>query len=291
MPTLTSRARSGFSLVELIVAMVLFSIIGVSLYKVLMNNQRSYDTQVQTVDMQQNLRDAAVILPSELRELDAADGDIIAMSDNSLTVRGMRQVALACSPPVLGGAVNARTFTVRPLRSSVAAFAVNDSVLFYYEGNWNVKTDDGWLLGKITVLNGVTNCPDGKPGIGLTADLVPIAAPYTNTAGFIPTNAPVRGFQPVTYSQYLAADGKYYLAMSINNGTTYPVVGPLDGSTGLVFSYLTANGTATTDRLAVRQIGIALRLQTAKNIQTGGVAGPAKDSLNLVVALRNNPRY
>jgi hypothetical protein len=278
--------------VELIVAMVLFSIIGVSLYKVLMNNQRSYDTQIQTVDMQQNLRDAAVILPSELRELDAADGDIIAMSDSTLTVRSMRQVGLACSPPVLGGALTTRTFTVRTLRSSAAAFAVNDSVLFYYEGNWNVKTDDGWLLGKVTVLNGVVNCPDGKPGIGLTADLAPIVAPFVNTAGFIPSNAPVRGFQPVKYSKHLAPDGKYYLAMSINGGTTYPVVGPLDGSTGLVFSYQTATGAATTDRLAVRQIGIAMRLQTPKDIQTGvGVSGPAKDSLNLAVALRNNPRY
>ena len=58
----------GFTLPSA-VALVLFALVGGTLLKVLLTNQRAFDTQTQTVDLQENLRDAAAILPNELREL------------------------------------------------------------------------------------------------------------------------------------------------------------------------------------------------------------------------------
>ncbi|HKV72237.1 MAG TPA: prepilin-type N-terminal cleavage/methylation domain-containing protein, partial [Gemmatimonadales bacterium] len=65
----------GFTLVELMVGLLLLGIISVGIYRVLVKNQQLYQTQSQKVDVGQNLRAAAAILPAELREIDAADGD------------------------------------------------------------------------------------------------------------------------------------------------------------------------------------------------------------------------
>src|SRR5205809_1402441 len=83
--------RLGFSLIELMIALVLLGLVSAAVYKVLVNNQRVYLAQTQTIDLQQNIRAAAAILPAEFRELDASDGDIAAMGPTSLQIRAMRQ--------------------------------------------------------------------------------------------------------------------------------------------------------------------------------------------------------
>jgi hypothetical protein len=264
---------------------------------VLITNQRAFDSHTQAIDLQTNLRDAAAILPNELRELDAVDGDIIAMTDSSITLRSMRQLGIVCSPPVLGAAYTGRTFIVRPLRSSVAAFAVGDSVLFWYEGNPIGRGDEGWVAGKITAIAAAPVVCPGEVAVtatSMTADLVPFVAPYTNTAGYLTAGSPIRGYRQLSYTKYRAPDGKYYLALlaAQYGATPVPIVGPLAGSTGLVFTYYDAAGAVTAARTAVSQIRIALRAQTAKAIQLGnGQTGPSSDGYTLAVTLRNNPRY
>src|SRR2546428_8095290 len=94
-------ARRGFTLIELMIALVLLGMVSAAVYKVLVNNQRVYLAQTQTIDLQQNIRAAAAILPAEFRELDASDGDIAAMGPPSLQIRAIRQLSFICSPPLL----------------------------------------------------------------------------------------------------------------------------------------------------------------------------------------------
>ena len=101
MPLLITRR--GFSLIELMIAVVLLGLVSAAVYKVLVNSQRVYLAQTQTIDLQQNIRAAAAILPAEFRELDAADGDITGMGPDSIRMRAMRQLAFVCATPVLGG--------------------------------------------------------------------------------------------------------------------------------------------------------------------------------------------
>src|SRR2546426_177599 len=82
-PLLTRR---GFTLSELMVSLLLLGIVAAAIYAALATNQRIYFVTGQRIDLQQNLRAAASILPAELRELDAADSDLVAMSDTSLTI-------------------------------------------------------------------------------------------------------------------------------------------------------------------------------------------------------------
>ena len=111
---MSSLNRRGFTLIELLVGMVLLGIVSAAIYRVLVNNQRIYQAQTQRVDLQQNIRAATQVLPAELREMDAFDGDILAMGPDSIRLRAMRQFGIMCTVPVLnGGAVTAKTLVLR----------------------------------------------------------------------------------------------------------------------------------------------------------------------------------
>src|SRR5438552_16609204 len=106
-------ARRGFTLIELMIALVLLGIVSTAVYKVLVNNQRLYTAQTQTIDLQQNIRAAAAILPAEFRELDAADGAIKALTATSLRIRAMRELAFVCTDPLLGEVLGQIVLTLR----------------------------------------------------------------------------------------------------------------------------------------------------------------------------------
>src|SRR5436190_18352309 len=196
-------ARRGFTLIELMIALVLLGLVSTAVYKVLVNNQRLYLAQTQTIDLQQNIRAAAAILPAEFRELDAADGDITAMGPDSIRMRAMRQLAFLCATPPLGGGVGQITLIVRqtPIFGNRQTYSVNDSLLIFYEGDPSTRNDDSWVLGQVkTVATGL--CPDSgvtHPGYVLTLQPQWIAGSQLNVANAITLGAPVRGFDKVTY--------------------------------------------------------------------------------------------
>src|SRR2546423_10405397 len=140
-------ARRGFTLIELMIAIVLLGLVSAAVYKVLINSQRVYLAQTQTIDLQQNIRAAAAILRAEFRELDAADGDLKAMTATSVRIRAMRQLAFVCTDPVLGGGIGQIVLTVRktPIYGTRQTFKQGDSLLVYWEGNATTRADDQWL--------------------------------------------------------------------------------------------------------------------------------------------------
>jgi hypothetical protein len=250
---------------------------------------RASSDQGQRIDMQQNIRAANAILPAEIRALNAFDGDIKAMGANSLSIRAMRQLGVMCTAPVTGGGLNGLTMVLRsPLYSSQRAFVVGDSAWVWYEGSVQVRSDDGWIPALVTAV-GAQNCPDGNPGVLLTFNTT-IAAPKTNVAAAVPVGSPVWGFEGVTYATGLAADGRYYLNMTTPAGSA-PVLGPLPDASGVEFTYYDANGAVTAVSTAVRQIGLAVREQSANRIRKGTSTAYAVDSLLTRITLRNNPRF
>jgi prepilin-type N-terminal cleavage/methylation domain-containing protein len=287
--------RRGFTLVELMVAILLLGIVSTAIYQVLVSNQRTFTAQAQRIDLQQNIRAAATILPAEFRELDAADGDISAMSATSITIRAMRKLAITCTAPVLPAGAT-MTFTVRqaPFYGNVPSFSANDSILIFYEGNSDTRADDRWILGKVTINPTNLNCPDVQPKAGFLVTVAPTwpAAPF-NVAGAITAGAPVRGFSTVTYSLWQSpTDNQYYLAQTAA-GTTQPLVGPLTGATGLSFVYYDSTATTQTANPAlVRMIEIRVRGRSVQMIRQANDAALAykTDSVITRVALRNNPR-
>jgi prepilin-type N-terminal cleavage/methylation domain-containing protein len=285
------RSRRGFTLIELMVAMVIFGLVAGGVMKVIIASQHSSVDQAQRIDMQQNMRAANAILPTEIRSLNAVDGDIKAMSANSLTIRAIRQLAIICTAPVTGGVLTNLQFTVRsPLYSAQRAFAQGDSLWIWYEGDVGSRSDDGWIPGLVTVAPVALNCTDGTPGIRLTATIA-IAAPKFNLANVVPNGSPVWGFESgVTYATGLAGDGRYYLNLTSSQGTA-PVLGPLPDAAGVTFTYYDAAGAVTATRTSVAQIGLDIRSQSVNKIHKGGTTAYAVDSLSTRITLRNNPRF
>ena len=287
--------RRGFTLVELLVAIVLLGIVSTALYKVMLNNQRSFTAQTQRIELQQNIRAAVTILPAEFRELDAADGDITAMSATSITIRAMRQLAFICAAPVLPNAT--LTFTVRqtPFYGNRQTFAANDSIFIFYEGNAGTRADDRWILSRVTVNPTSLNCTDAgtRPGYLVTAVPAPAWPVGLNVANAITAGAPVRGVATVTYSLWQSpSDNQYYLAQTAA-GSTQPLVGPLTGAAGLAFAYYDSTGTTiTATPTVVRMIEIRVRGRTTQAIRQAneGTLAYKTDSVIARVALRNNPR-
>jgi prepilin-type N-terminal cleavage/methylation domain-containing protein len=293
--------RRGYSIIELLIALVLLGMVSAAIYKVLVNNQRLYLAQTQTIDLNQNMRAAATILPAEFRELDSPDGDIQVMSATSIRIRAMRQLAFVCLTPPLGGGIGQLTLTVRkaPMYGTRQTFNANDSLLIYWEGNPLTRADDQWLTGQVkTVVPGAVCNQDtlGVANQGYTLTLQPqwINNPALNVANAITRGAPVRGFDNVTYSVYQSpADNNWYLGQTNNSqgGGIQPIIGPLIGANGVTFSYYDSVGTVTADSSKVAQIQILLRARTASPVRdASGVQAFKVDSIVTRVALRNNPR-
>src|SRR5213596_3260781 len=129
--------RRGFTLIELVVALVILGIVSGAIYKVLVTNQQTYTAQTQGIDLQQNLRAGAALLPAEFRELNAAGelspgtGDIGAMTA-SLRIRAMRQLGFLCVTPALGGGGQIKLWVRQtPIFGSKQTYADGDSVLVF----------------------------------------------------------------------------------------------------------------------------------------------------------------
>jgi len=294
-------ARRGFTLIELMVALVLMGLVSTAVYKVLVSNQRLYLAQTQQIDLQQNIRAAATILPAEFRELDAADGDITGMGPDSIRMRAMRQLAFVCNTPALGGGIGQLDLTIRatPMYGNRLSFAAGDSLLVYWEGDPSKRSDDIWLPAQVqSILATGAVCNDSGPTLnqGFSLRMQPnwINNAALNVANAITRGAPVRGYDKVVYRTYQAADGNWYLGQRnpAQGGTIQPVIGPLIGANGVTFSYYDSIGAVTNLPTQVAQIEIVLRARTASPIRSGGAGVQAYkvDSMVTRVALRNNPR-
>ena len=280
--------RRGLTLVELLVALVLLGIVSTGIYRVLVNNQRIYQAQTQRIDLQQNIRAAASILPAEFRELNASDGDIIAMSSSSITVRAMRQLAIVCNTPVLGVANPVLIIRNQPFFSMRDFNTATDSIFVYYEGDEATRNDDGWLPGRITAIAAGV-CPNGGTGRLLTTSLG-FGAGQLSQTGRIEIGAPVRGWERVTYRLYQAPDAQYYVGLQNSSGTQ-PLIGPVL-TNGFELAYRDSTGATTGVPTRVASIDITVRGQTAQPIrQANGALGRPVDSMTTRVALRNNRRF
>ena len=290
----------GVTLVELLVTLGLMAIVSTAIYRVVVNSQRAYQAETQRIDLQQNLRAAATILSAELRELDASDGDLVALSPTSLTIRATRQLAFLCAVPVIGvpiaGTVGA-TLTIRqdPFYGARDFNSATDSIFIFYEGDPGTPGDDGWVRGRLNADPTPLRCADGAPGRHVSTQLLFQTNQIART-GRISGGSPVRGFEPVTYALYLAADGRWYLGAhsGSSGGVRQPLVGPLSGAAGVTFEYLAANGAATAVAAQVALIRFIVRARTAVPVRQGGGGGPPEyvtDSITTTVSLRNNRRW
>ena len=159
------RQPRGFTLVEILIALVIMSVVTGALYQMLNNTQRLSRAQAEQVSLQSNVRTGSLVVPSELRELNTVVGGVAAQNDILIALpdlvryRAMRGLDTICQSPAVGTEVRVFTTDVAAYRDPVAG---KDGIYVFIEGNPYKEQDDQWI--QVPAITGVAPgnvCPAG----------------------------------------------------------------------------------------------------------------------------------
>lgn len=276
-PPAPRARRRGFSLVEIMIVLVLFGIIGGVVMRVITRQQRFYHGANQIMAQRSQLRQAATVLPLDLRGISSIGADLKAVSDSSVDFDMTIGSGIACEigiggevvlPPdkILANGQRLTTFYggYRPkVTDALKVYIYNDSSsVGNEEDRWQefILTEDvkddaaGRCLGPLFVdvsLDGGKPRPllklssaNGEPDDPLTGGPV---------SRYVKVGAPVRFVKTVRYALFTYTDGKWYLGFAEYDPAAakfkdlIPVSGPYEpyasaGGSGLRFRYYTVDG-------------------------------------------------
>lgn len=272
--------RRGFTLVEIMVALVLMVLVAVLGLRLLLFQHWTGVAQGETAAVQAALRAGSLFLATELRELGGSPGDpdILVFAPESLTYRAMRGTGVTCALAPSSILVDAVSFSgYRSVQTP------RDSALLHFEGRMDTGADDRWIHLPVQAISASTCSGAGAIQLATTLDTALFALQR-----FAPL-APVRTFEIMQVRLYQSG-GDYWLgARSVSAGETIqPLMGPLT-SRGLELSYRDSAGGVATVAENIRSIGITLRALGSVATRRGGtgVASRITDSLVTTVSLRN----
>lgn len=280
--------RRGFTLVEMLVAVVIFGLVAASVSKVFTAQQRLAVSQVEQASVQSSVRSASLIAATELWELassPAGISDIQSFDAGGLTYRAMRSLGLACQ--ISANEVRIRT---TPLYQYRAIVPYQDSLLLFVDRDPLRSTDDSWLELRITsVTNGSSCGADPAIALGINPAIDTSTTPLT---AIIP-NAPIRTFEIMELRAVMAGSDNWLGARSVSGGQVapVPVAGPV-AANGVRFVYLDSLGAPTAVPGRIRSVQIGLTGQSLRQVRTlrSAVVQPIQDSLVTTITLRNAPR-
>jgi hypothetical protein len=302
----TQREVRGASLVELLVALVLFGIVGTVTLRALDRQARFHSGMLAILEARAQHAAAHEAVAVELRGASTASGDIGPLSDTSVVFRLPIGGGVAC-------AIAAGTIDLAP--DSVAsgqAFArfrtapqAGDTAWLLDEGARDVSSDDVWLALHLTsVTRSSGNCgasslvdpvlDAGRPSWRLT---FAGAGPPTLAAG-----ATVRLTRVARFALYRSG-AEWWLGFTERNPATgawvtiQPVSGPylpfnaaMPAASGIALQGRDSSGTATmlAGAGSPAALSMATRTRTTSVVRMDGLARARyADSLHSLIALRN----
>lgn len=292
------RARSGFTLVELLIVLVLFLIVSGATFSLLTNTQRVSRAQAERADMQSNMRAGALIVPAELRAIgyDMDVGltgnpagtimsDILGMAADSIAFRAQRSSGIICAMAADSYVIDTAGFYTG-YRDPVA---VRDTLMVYGEMDPSVSADDAWFRKPIVAkLTGTCDAQYGsRTGMALTTlDPVP--------GDSITLGAPFHTFEVMSYKLLQGGDNRWYLnarSESTSGAAYQPMIGPL-AANGFRLDYFDVAGNVTAVPRNVRTIQVTLISESTGRMSDMGSTNQqtAVDSVVTRVALRNAMR-
>ncbi|HEX9581397.1 MAG TPA: prepilin-type N-terminal cleavage/methylation domain-containing protein [Gemmatimonadales bacterium] len=281
------RARRGFTLAELAVALSLFGVFAGAVVRLLVTFQRQYVRQAERAELQTTLRMAAGLLVQDLRELDATDpagSDLLEAGDSSITYKAMRGLYITC---VTSRAPAIYLDTVfMGLRGVDAEY---DSVLVFAGSAAPPPNDDRWIHGDVASVSRGSDCPGARPSVRLGLEL---AAAVES----LPAGSPVRLFEIVQWRAYRDAAGDTWLGQRRRQKASgwsaiQPVAGPLEPR-GLRFAYYPGDiAPAELEGPGVSGLGVTIVGRSTRVLPLApGRVGFLTDSVMADVSFRSNRR-
>lgn len=288
--------RRGFTLVELMTALTLGTLVAGAVYHTVTSVQRVTQGGMQRIDVQQNLRAGLQYLTGMLRELDATDGDVTVATSSRLEFRSMRWTGPLCTAPAAGAGTSVSlAIRATPVYGLRPPDAVEDSVLVFRDGNPSTAVDDTWLVGAVTSVATGT-CADGSPAVALTVEITSASGGRDSVLVGVTEGAPLRGFQQEELSLFQGADGRWWMGQRTANRSgawtsVRALIGPLTSS-GLSLAYHDTTGASTAALTDIASVAVTVRGESRALVRWRvATIDYARDSLVTRVALRNNPNF
>jgi hypothetical protein len=250
LPTMSLTTRRGLTLVDLLVALVLFGLLGTAVTRALIGQRRATGILLERDQAYGTLDQASAWLAAELAEVGRADGatDLLRLGVDSMSYRAFRSAGLACL---------VATDQVRIRRDQQSLWRTpqpgRDSLLLFLSAD-SAPGHGTWAALAISSVSG-SSCA-GQPALRLGTDID--ASRLTG----LPPLVPVRTFEIMQLRLY-RSQGEWWLgARSESAGEAIqPVTGPLSPQ-GLRLTYRDAMGREVAEPALVRQL--ELRLSPAR---------------------------
>ena len=304
-PGARHSGRSGATLVEIILALVLIGVVGTAIGHTLLRQQRFYRGTSELLHAREGVRDAMELLSTDIRGMSIAD-TVRLLADSAIEFFANVGSSVVCQlattavglPGVSLGRGNVLTaFTSTPDTGDLAVF-LKDSIDAGSE--WERHRINGFGPRSLAVA-----CP-ASTDLGRNADIAAGTAGFllelsSPLGGHVSVGSPVRFVRRGRYSLYHGSDGDWYLGYRRCNavgGSSCGPIQPLSGPyrdyssdperTGLRFEYFDRSGrrlAPNESALGLARIDIAARAESRQRLE-GRVSNPA-DSATMAIAIRN----
>ena len=274
------RQERGLTLVELMIALIMSSILIAALYRAFIVQQKTYTVQEQVVDMQQNVRVAINRMMSEIRMAGFGNLDkvlsltggvngytqIITPNSNTITiVGGFRQIKRDSGEPILINSVGKDPLTGK------------DTLTL----NYATDKFDGEKHRFISPGGLESNRVASRNGNVLILDL-----PLKVVPG---TGAPIFKIEAITYGLGIS-DGKKLLQRNENTGGGAFAVA--ENIEDLQFEHLDANGNPTGIPANIRMVKVTVTARTDRyDPELGGGDGYRRRQIASNIYIRNMGAY
>lgn len=302
-------ARTGTTLIELVVALVVLGVFMSITFSLMDHNQRALSGLVTLLETRSALWQGNDVLATELRIASAPGGDVLAVSDTAIAYRARVAFGVVCAFP------SAATLEFPPdsvasgarYTSDIPAVQAGDLAFIYSEGPTASSTDDIWIQGVVSGQSSrLSSCPasrlvDSVADAGRSGYRVTLSSSAVSLAT-LPTPTVAYFARPSRFAFYRGGTGEWFLGWTEWNiasaswNVIQPVSGPYApysaaGASGIQFSFRDSLWNALAPQsfpVGVAHIGLTSRTLTRAPLHMPGLARIRHaDSLHFGAALRN----
>ena len=304
--------RAGFTLTELLVALILFGVVATAMVGALDRQARFHDGITRLLEARSQLSATHDAVAAQMRAVSSAAGELEATTDTSAIFRAPVASGVVCAVTATGVELAPEVLAAGNRLTHVGQWPVQgDSVWLFDEGAFPSSFDDRWFGGAIAAVSRPTGVCAGSPYVHPTLDAsrngwnITLATPPAFPAGVGPGSA-LRITRRARLAFYRTGTGEFALGYSEwNHGSgAWDIIQPLSGAflplnranpaaSGIAFTALDSSGTpiaAAAPSPRATRIGLVARSVTRGIVRLDGMRrGVRADSLISVIALRNRP--